>query len=67
METIFFAFFETGIYQGSNTTHDRVAYYPGPKTLKNFFDWLDTERTAIENATGRNVVVKNFKIERIGY
>lgn len=65
-ETIFFAVFESNTSQGQITA-DRVGYFSDKQSLKNFFDWLDSERKKLESDYSRNFVIKNTNFIKQGY
>jgi len=58
METIFFAYFESGI-----SKHDRMEYFQEQKTLDDFFEWCEAKRHELEVDKGTNIVLVNFKVQ----
>lgn len=55
-ETIFFAIFNSGYVR-----HDRRAYFPKEKTLKEFHDWIEEVRKEIETDQKTNVLVESIQ------
>jgi len=56
-ETIFYATFnsETG-------NHDRMSYFKGNYTKKDFFDWVQKERKDIEVKRGQSTIITSMQI-----
>lgn len=59
MESIFFATF-----RWSNQAGDRQQYNSDKKELRDFFEWVQSERKKIEKEHGTTCIVENMNIIR---
>ncbi len=57
METIFWAYFNTG-----KSRHDRREYFKQEMSLSDFMQWLKIHREAIEEKEGTYALVENMGV-----
>lgn len=65
-ETIFFATFNSVVGTQIHN-HDRREYFQSEKTLKEFYDWLESHRVDIESTYNGGTVITNAHFFKSGY